>query len=131
MFCPRCGKQVDESDAFCRFCGREFGTQQAPAILTAQASPKASRGGVLFLFSILLTLIVGILLWQIWGEPGKRRRADQGIDAAVEACVQGGRAEFDRRMVEANLAIDDLDGVDGQIYRAKLDNRLIMMGCPK
>jgi hypothetical protein len=74
-------------------------------------------------------VIAGILLWQIWGEPGKKRRADEAIDAAVEACVQGGRTEFDRRMVDANLAINDLDGEDTEIYAAKLDNRLIQFSC--
>ncbi len=125
MFCPKCGKQVTESDAFCRFCGREFGAQQAPVTAKKQAGPKASR----ILFSVLLIVVVLILLWQIWGEPGKRRRANQAIDAAVEACAQGGRTEFDRRMVEAKLAINDLDYEDSPIYEAKLNNRLIELSC--
>ncbi len=129
MFCSKCGNQVDESDAFCRSCGQEVGRQQAPAILATPAGPKTSWAGLLILLPILLIVIAGILLWQIWGEPGKKRRADQAIDAAVEACVQGGRVEFDRRMVDANLAINDLDGEDMEIYAAKLDNRLIQFSC--
>src|SRR5271157_604511 len=31
MFCPKCGKQVDESDAFCRSCGHTLSTGVAPA----------------------------------------------------------------------------------------------------
>jgi uncharacterized membrane protein YvbJ len=28
MFCPKCGKQIDESDRFCRYCGN--GAAHAP-----------------------------------------------------------------------------------------------------
>jgi uncharacterized membrane protein YvbJ len=125
MFCPKCGKQTNEADSFCRFCGERFAVQQAPTTAKNQSNLKPLR----ILFPVLFTVILCVIVWQMWGEPGKRRRADQAIDAAVEACAQGGRAEFDHRVVEANLAIEDLDAVDMQVYEASLNNRLIEVSC--
>ena len=59
----------------------------------------------------------------------KERIADRAINAAVDAYIQGGKQEFDHRMVDANLAIDDLDYTQNPIFEAKLNNRLIEIGC--
>jgi type II secretory pathway pseudopilin PulG len=40
MFCPKCGKQVDDSDAFCRWCGRPLSAEK-PAVGGAPPSTAA------------------------------------------------------------------------------------------
>lgn len=36
MFCPSCGKEVAETDAFCRFCGRSLSPDKPVSIESAQ-----------------------------------------------------------------------------------------------
>jgi hypothetical protein len=46
MFCPKCGKQVDESDAFCRSCGHTLSTEKANTTGLAPASGGAGTVAV-------------------------------------------------------------------------------------
>jgi hypothetical protein len=104
--------------------------QETTASSPASNRKKAqSRAPLVALLALVALVLVGIACWQLWGEPGKLREADRAIDAAEAACAQGGRAEFDHRMVEARTAIGELDGEDSPIYQAKLDNRLLLIGC--
>jgi len=88
----------------------------------------SSHGKIVWLI-LLVVMAVGIVAWQIFGEPGKLRTANRAIDAAEAACRQGGKQEFDRRMVEAALAIKELDWDDQPTAEATLSNRLILAGC--
>ncbi len=45
MFCPRCGKQADESDAFCRSCGNKLSTEMPDMTGAAPASGGAGTVG--------------------------------------------------------------------------------------
>ncbi len=46
MFCPKCGKQVDESDTFCRSCGRSLSAEKPAPTGIAPASVGAGTVGV-------------------------------------------------------------------------------------
>jgi hypothetical protein len=46
MFCPKCGKQVDESDAFCRSCGHTLSKEKPASTGVAPASGGAGPVGV-------------------------------------------------------------------------------------
>lgn len=46
MFCPKCGKKVDDSDAFCRSCGRTLSTEKPGLTGIAPPSVGAGAGGV-------------------------------------------------------------------------------------
>jgi type II secretory pathway pseudopilin PulG len=46
MFCPKCGKPVDESDAFCRSCGHTLSTEKPASAGTAPASDTPGTLGV-------------------------------------------------------------------------------------
>jgi hypothetical protein len=46
MFCPKCGKQVDESDAFCRSCGHTLSTEKPATTGIPPASVGAGPVGV-------------------------------------------------------------------------------------
>ncbi len=46
MFCPKCGKQVDESDAFCRSCGDTLSKEKSASTGVAPASGGARTVGV-------------------------------------------------------------------------------------
>jgi hypothetical protein len=94
-------------------------------------SNQKDRSGYVGLAILLLIVLLAIAGWQIWGEPAIKRAAQHAIDAAVAACSQGGKQEFDHRMVEAGLAIDKLDYEDREMYQTALDNRLIAYGCKK
>jgi hypothetical protein len=75
MFCPSCGKEVDESDAFCRACGRSLSVRKpaetdvprtaVPAVPLGQPEQPVRRSGeataslILGLFSFIP--VVGLL----------------------------------------------------------------------
>jgi hypothetical protein len=46
MFCPKCGKQVDESDAFCRSCGHTLSTEKPATAGIGPASVGTGTVGV-------------------------------------------------------------------------------------
>jgi hypothetical protein len=95
--------------------------------MTSAETQKQST--VIPLAVLLGLMLIGLAAWQLFGEPAKRRTAERTINAAIAACDQGGKQEFDRRMVEASLAIEDLNGEDMQIYEARLHNQLTFHGC--
>ncbi|HEV2495536.1 MAG TPA: hypothetical protein VG204_20960 [Terriglobia bacterium] len=78
---------------------------------------------------LVLAVLLGIAVWQVWGEPGKRRAAQRAIDAAVAACDQNLQLETDRRRDEASAAISHLEGADREMYQITLDNQLANHGC--
>ena len=43
MFCPTCGEEVAEMDAFCRFCGRSLSPDK-PALTESAQKPGAAMG---------------------------------------------------------------------------------------
>jgi hypothetical protein len=40
MYCPRCGKQVDEAGQYCRFCGNPLGTSESTSVVGQPLSAK-------------------------------------------------------------------------------------------
>lgn len=79
MFCPRCGKQVDESDALCRSCGHTLSTNKPPPsearAAANAATPEESRANrkrsrqataslILALFSLIP--VPGFLIKRAW-----------------------------------------------------------------
>ena len=78
---------------------------------------------------LVLAVLLGIAVWQVWGEPGKRRTAQRAIDAAVAACDKNLQMETDRRRDEASAALNELDRTDRETYQITLDNQLAAHGC--
>jgi uncharacterized membrane protein YvbJ len=70
MFCPKCGKVIDDNTAFCQYCGQKFGISAAPAqeedpviFMLKQKEVKSAKNkgiiGIIFAFLIpLVTFIV-------------------------------------------------------------------------
>jgi len=94
-----------------------------------QVAANSNRIVAIISIVVLVLVLLCVAGWQLFGEPAKKREAHHAIDAAVEACTQRGRQEFDHRMVEAKLAISELDTADEEIFDTELDNRLIQIGC--
>ncbi len=60
MFCPQCGKEIAEAQAFCQYCGARLG-EPAPAVTTADAggrgkTPWEDREAIGFLKALFRTL---------------------------------------------------------------------------
>lgn len=62
-YCTSCGKQIDDNDKFCPYCGAAQENEQATTSYTGKK--KSYTGWVVFVFVITIVLIVSGLIW--WG----------------------------------------------------------------
>ncbi len=58
----------------------------------------------------------------------KREKARQAIDLARRACGTN-RFEFERRYVDAEAAIRELDPEEQNVFEAAMENDLRLVGC--
>lgn len=68
MFCQNCGSEIPENENFCSNCGKEVNLPtdnkvQQPLRVTEYDTSKAGAGVLLALFSGLVGLIIGLLLY--------------------------------------------------------------------
>lgn len=80
MFCPKCGKEVQEGSAFCGSCGAKVGTAARSVTLTpasaadgvaaAAVAPKKGKGKAIAVavVAVIVVAIVAILCMNIFGE---------------------------------------------------------------
>src|SRR6266571_8524751 len=62
MFCPSCGKPIEESDAFCRSCGKRAGSQTQPAQPKPQAPVEFHSDRVKRIQAAVATVVVIVVL---------------------------------------------------------------------
>jgi uncharacterized membrane protein len=61
MFCPRCGTEMDETDAFCRHCGHGFAPRSTLPVTPKPPMPANKRWGMALLFAFIVLIVVGLV----------------------------------------------------------------------
>lgn len=82
-FCPKCGKEINDSAVVCIHCGCSVNSKNSNQVVTSDSS---SFGWGLLGFCIPL---VGLILWLVWKNdtPLKARSAGMGALISVIASV--------------------------------------------
>jgi hypothetical protein len=75
-------------------------------------------------------MFIGLIIWHSdFADDRYSRKADKAIEAVVDACATGSRAEYARRLVDAQIVFREAPmSIRGELP-ARLDNRLRQIGC--
>ena len=119
--CPHCNHDLVEADAtFCSKCGR--------SLSLSRVSRSEHKIAITLLILLLLGCVLGV--YYLYIRPASLLRdAERKIEAAISACHTGNGTEFARRMVDAEMAIDEVGFPRSTELSIALDNRLRLVGC--
>lgn len=74
MFCPHCGKEVEQEQLLCPFCGESLGTDIHPEVQSAPPAKRRTETAAMMLLAALSVIVVALVVaifffWRTWLPP--------------------------------------------------------------
>lgn len=120
MFCPRCGKQIDDGSAFCPSCGSELHKSVANKSGNASKKKKSKKPLVIGLAAVVLVVVIAGIAY---GALGAGKAQGDPLAGTWTASVKSTNADgSDYMNGEATLAIKDSNAeVDAHVFLGTME----------